>query len=1057
MHTDVTRLLAVSLLLVSCVPKLDVDTKAKVRCSADKECPQGWSCAIELGSCLAPGAEAPRQHESFSLPKDGEENVSTTPKLLVAFEFPLDTASVEGKVRLRDPEGKEVALKPPSFPQERAVLIEPTDELLPLTVYTLTLDAGIGATPEHTALPSGASSTHPFKTAERPDREPPPPVSAIVVDQVSPTRADLSWKVPAVEDFAGVLILRKAGPLDAADVPKRGVSYAVGKKFGKDGDSVRAEVAGVVNGDHVSSVDLSSGLSYDWAFFAFDRAGNYSEARRAPFVTATSLLWCPSETGTFSVTSADKGLQALLLTPKGGGTPIAIGVSSLRGTTAFAAPDVTPGNAYVLRFTASGDQGEYRSPPQPFVASRAALDPLVQPTGAVAAKIGLRGAAVFGFNAYDWPAFDGEVDTDPAPLPTAPVWQSIPVNGRTDVTAVMAIAGSFQLRVRAVVAACPAKGPWVVSDEFLVGGGARYVSFAKGSDTANNGASRVAPYATIERAMADADGAATMDIYVAEGTYAPVAPPRPAGANSTRFGGPASSVKGLVVKANVRLFGGYSTDFLQRDPPPLDAKLQLSAPLHETVVTGDLDSEDYEFSGGGYDSENCRTAVTAITGTQGITLDQLTIRPTSPPGVSICGIYLGQRVGFTLSNSRVHSSVIGNNGYAYSVQMRCGAPVTVSGNLLQPRSGSTSQIGLYATCQSRISDTTISKNWIRSATGLKVGAADVSLSLQEQPRFFVDGNRIEGDFTPGAANNGSGTAVICQDHADLRLTNNVLRPGFAAFNSQSSLGFNRESDCQGVASGNVIDGGFNVSQSVGVSLTGPVLVGHSFVLSNNLISGGLGTQVRVAIRVGGLTGDARHNPEVIVAHNDIFVAATGTILTRDSGRLLEIFGPGGRFVNNVFLGVWSVPGLLFLGGQLDGFQNNLIVTDPSLRLYLDNGTPYGDVPSFEAQMCSATNYSRLQNHTTGNVGVALPLTQLFKSPGGADGLVETLEDNEWTLLPAQAATFKVGLDTSKPLCGGGSGTATACTSAGIHDCGSVSKDRAGVTRPVVPAAGAYEL
>jgi hypothetical protein len=74
------------------------------------------------------------------------------------------------------------------------------------------------------------------------------------------------------------------------------------------------------------------------------------------------------------------------------------------------------------------------------------------------------------------------------------------------------------------------------------------------------------------------------------------------------------------------------------------------------------------------------------------------------------------------------------------------------------------------------------------------------------------------------------------------------------------------------------------------------------------------------------------------------------------------------------------------------------------------------------------------------------------SPGGADGKLETLDDDDWHILSTAAAGFKRGLDPTTSVCGGGA----TCPGYGTSDCGSITTDRDGKARPATPAVGAYE-
>ncbi|MCC6807417.1 MAG: Ig-like domain-containing protein [Deltaproteobacteria bacterium] len=1049
------RAAALAIFLCACRVDLALPAGAHVACENDDDCVGEDRCQQEIGLCLGVDAVAPRQRLTFTLPRENETNVSTTTTIVLAFALPVALDALAARVHVVSATLGEAPLSF-ALAEESTVSVTPESELAPLHAYTLVVDAGVPVALGALALPTDDETRVSFITAERRDRDPPAPVANVVVDRVSNDRADLSWTNPVDPRLAGVLVLRKANGglrLDPSapdhELPTSGLAYAVGAAIGD------AEVAGIVRGEGLSFVGLSS-PAYDWALFALDEAGNYSTPKRVPYVDTTSLVWCPSESGTFSVSSPDPGTYALDL------TPVAAAAVHLEGgvlgtTTAFSAADVALGTSYSARFTIVGAEGTLRTAPAPFVAARKSLAPLGQPAPS-GGKVGLGGTAVFGFTANGWPALEAAVDTDPAPAASVQAWQPLALTTTLDARAPMNFGGFFQLRVRPVVPGC-ADAEWIVSDEFTVGGGVRYVSAALGSN-ANDGLSRLSSYATIEKALADADGINTMDIHIAQGTYLPVPLPRPGGCNNC--GNANDSPNGLVLKSKVRLYGGYASDFLSRDPAPVDnALLRPIAPLHETIINGNLNSEDYEAAP--FDSQACRTALAFLPAAQGVVIDGVTIQPVIPPSGRRCGVHISRWTNVTIANSRVRAGPYGSGGggnLSMAIQMRCGAAVTITRSDIQPRSDHADELALYADCLNRVSTTTLTDNYIGSGQGILVSAQNVSSVMQPQPKFVIDHNRIEGNLNPGAPTDKSVVGVRCSDHADLQLTNNVITPGLVAFGPYGSIAIDKLGSCQGIVDGNIIDGGTNVQTSLAVQLEGPVLGGQAFVVSNNLISAGRGSAERRAIRISDTQGNATHFPEVFVVHNHVFAIADGLVLPVDATILVSSWfesGYGSRIVNNFFFGVWQKRGRLFEGGKVGAFDNNVIATDANLSLYSDNGTHYYDRPNFEAQMCSSTNYAKYQNPTRNNAALGAPLAATFVSFGGVDGLPETLEDNDWR--PAASATaLRIGLASTQNACGGPGGTVNACITAGTRTCGNVVKDRAGTTRPAAPTtAGAYEL
>ena len=600
----------------------------------------------------------------------------------------------------------------------------------------------------------------------------------------------------------------------------------------------------------MSVVDLQPGF-YDWAFFAMDSSTNYATPTHVPFVSAATLTWCPSESGTYQASSTDTGTQALLLTPSGK-DQVQTSATPLGSTTPLPLATVAIGTSYSLRFSAVGSDGEYRSVPHPFVASDASLAVLAQPTGVAGSTVGLGANAVFGFNAYAWPAFEAAVDTDP--VPSSEAWSPIAVSANGPASTVsksMGSAGAFKLRVRPVVSDC-SPAAWIESNEFTVGGGARYVSQAVGSDS-NDGTSRVSPYQTLDKALAVAHGANTLDIYVAQGTYTPTAPPRPANYNWSHWQPGTAQIytQGLVVPASTRIFGGYASDFLSRDPALIDSTLHAVARAHETIIQGDLWSEDYEATG--YDSENCHTAITALTGTGGIALDGLTIQATGAEDTDQTGVFLGQFVDMQINNCHLRGTTTGSNGKARGLEARCGVPLRFTNNWFEPHGNHASEEAVKIECAAHPTPVTLTGNLMTATNGLNVSQNNFASAMVDQPLFTIDHNRIMYNTSPGAPTDGNSIGFICSGAVRLGFTHNILTPGFNVFALSGATAFISTDHCFGVVSDNLIDGGSNVNSSNAFQIAGAIplpVVGHpaqSLLIANNIISAGSGSQNRNGI------------------------------------------------------------------------------------------------------------------------------------------------------------------------------------------------------------------
>ncbi len=1064
------RFLACLILGAACQTNLAVDSHDKIACSNGKQCPSAFFCETSLGVCLPTGSDPATESVTFTLPHDGDTNVSTTGQIVIALTLPVDLASAALRVHLTDSGGNAVALAAPTAPESATLVVAPTASLVPLTTYTFTLDADLAADSSSYALPSPHATTLQFTTGQHRDTVPPGPVSNVLIEQ-SAERADLSWSNPVDSDWAGVVVVANfaaALVLDpgagAPDFPTQGTSYAVGSSIGAG----TAFVAAVVSADQVSVVNLQSGF-YDWAFFAMDSSTNYSTPTHVPFVSATQWTWCPSGQGTYVATSPDDGLQSLLLD---NGTQTQTTPSAIGTTAILKSPDVSIDTTYTLRFSVTNADGEYRSISETFIAS----DPLLgtHDDPGTNLKVPLGGTAAFGFNAFEWPIIHAQVDSDPAIGEenwldlTTPLQK---VGNTSNAVAQMNNAGEFAIQVRAEAPNCD-PGPWQTSSEFLVGGGARYVSQALGSDTAPgyDGSSRVTAYKSLDKAMVDAWAASDMDIYVSEGTYAPTAAARPNGCGNC--GSAQAFTQGLVVPSHTRLYGGYSDDFLTRDVPIMDSTQHAVARQYETIIQGFLNALDYIVA----DSNSDFAAVVTQTGTSAITLDGFTIEPVPPAPTDgrVAGVYFSTASGGTLNNNHIHSCPVtgGSSPVGMAVDAReDGAGLFITNNWLDPTS-SGGELGVNAESPGGGAEPlTISGNLITSAKGIFVFQNDVATITSPQPLVDIEHNRIIGDPSPALSFSGNETGFECDGAANLKFLDNYVQPSSATYDFATSTALLVNFSCFGIIANNVFDGGVNSQHSNGISIGGtiPLAPGgqiQSLLVSNNIIFAGMGTDQRTAINWFG-SGGALANGDIIVAHNDVLATNTGSA---SIGRttLVDAGSDGGayvgRFINNIFFGLWSTPsgpqpppGLMTARGNMDSWQNNLIVNDNQLQGFNRNGSN-DPLASWVADWCDGGPYQEAVLNT-GTVISDLSVGQLFKSFAGDAAAYSNIEAADFT--PVNNA-LAMGLDTRQNACGGiGNAGANACPTTppttSNESCGNVTLDAAGRTRPSTPAVGAYEF
>jgi hypothetical protein len=206
----------------------------------------------------------------------------------------------------------------------------------------------------------------------------------------------------------------------------------------------------------------------------------------------------------------------------------------------------------------------------------------------------------------------------------------------------------------------------------------------------------------------------------------------------------------------------------------------------------------------------------------------------------------------------------------------------------------------------------------------------------------------------------------------------------------------------------------------------------------------------------------------LIAHNAILVGADvpglGTVDRVGIEIAINSTGNAARFFNNTFFSAasdtWAVYSAANGSYSLEGFQNNLVINTAGAQLWTNkSGGIATTTAGLTANMCGSPYYIR----TSGNAITTDPPSAPYKklsdfliSPGGADGDVTTLEDNDWHLLPGAAPVFAMGLDTTIDQCGGAEGTTGACAGTGFNSCGGITGDKDGKLRPATPAAGPYE-
>ncbi|MCC6807222.1 MAG: right-handed parallel beta-helix repeat-containing protein [Deltaproteobacteria bacterium] len=520
--------------LSACVVRLDPDKATQISCRVAGDCPNNlWSCVN--GFCLhkdVAAADVPTVSVSYLSPADKKPDVPVNALIIVAFNFDVDAESLVDRLSLTPAGGAALTLTATPTSLANTFELAP-GALLPQTDYVFTVSAGVAPVTGINAAPSTAAFTSAFHTADAPDTTAPAPIATLVVTRTTSTRVLLTWSEPADIDYAGVLILRKANGV-ITEAPSDGTTYAIGAEIG--GATVIASVDGAEWDDVTVGGDPA-----DYALFAFDRASNYAEPVRAPFISTFDLSWCPTHTGTVHVGSPDSGTYRLQVA-NGPGAVTGVLWPPAAVALAMDAP-LTPGAPFDLgaqrfvRLIAENSGGRFVGTERSFWVSNVALTPsTIAPD-----VLGVGVTASMQFDANGWPAFASEVDDEmlpngPSGSPGVAPDHFVPITDSGGLPiAKPTSAGTYRFRVKPVVLNC-ADAAWTESAEFTFG----VARFVRQGGT-GNGSSPAQAAGSIDATIA---GAATgTDIYVAGGLYS----------------------ERVNVLPGRRVFGGFNNPFTARD------------------------------------------------------------------------------------------------------------------------------------------------------------------------------------------------------------------------------------------------------------------------------------------------------------------------------------------------------------------------------------------------------------------------------------------------------------------------------------------------------------
>ncbi|MCC6806551.1 MAG: Ig-like domain-containing protein [Deltaproteobacteria bacterium] len=484
-----------------------------------------------------PNTQTPLQ-VAYVSPVAAAMDIPLSTSIVLVFDHDVDVASLAGRVHLNAPGDMRSPVATQANPSVFNTFEIAASNLLAEATYTLIVDAGVAPHPSATdASASIMSFQSTFTTRTAPDTTPPAAVSSLIVQKNGPTFYQLGWVNPA-SDFAGAIVLRRQGqPVDPADEPVDGQSYSPPQPLGS------ANVVAVTTNSTFLDATPSPG-DYDYVVYAFDAALNYSlVGRRAPWVTASTQIWCPDESGSFSVTAIGASAQQLWIAD-GPAQPFASGTlappagAPVGATTPFpVGAGMTVGSTYYLRPVASGPHGTFAGIEVQTILTPAALPALSQPV-----DVATGGNTSFTVSPLEWTELEVTADTDVAPAselfgPPSPATPSPNVT----VTRSFAQAGEYALAVRPKRAGCASPGAWTVSNRFRAGN-FRFVKVGGSGDQSGTSPVNAAP--TIAAGLSGLTGPA--DVYVRYGSY------------------PQASQ--LAVPSGVSLYGGYSDTFQTRNP-----------------------------------------------------------------------------------------------------------------------------------------------------------------------------------------------------------------------------------------------------------------------------------------------------------------------------------------------------------------------------------------------------------------------------------------------------------------------------------------------------------
>ncbi len=375
---------------------------------------------------------------------------------------------------------------------------------------------------------------------------------------------------------------------------------------------------------------------------------------------------------------------------------------------------------------------------------------------------------------------------------------------------------------------------------------------------------------------------------------------------------------------------------------------------------------------------------------------------------------------FTVTRNVLHG---GRCARTSGLQLASGAPnsAVITDNVVDDGAGSGDSYGLEALNNS---GTVIARNDVTGVVGIDVGQGSAT----------VEGNTVHLKVSGGNGNERIG--IFCGGDASIR-GNLITGNGLSTAASTGILAAYVNGN--GRIEGNrVFGGGGTTSVGIRIAALGAQVV-------NNLVHGGIGGE-----SIGILADASYMTWRMPISNNTVFAghganARVGIELRQTSLAGLSnnlVFGEGTwvayRRPGPAWPRAWQNDAILISAAPA------AILRDSSVSPAIDSS----DLAALTTALCTGPK------SPTGSLQtIDLAPSAVFTSVGGADGDLDTMGDNDWSLATSDPRLAAGGRDTSFFNCGA---SVSGCPGTSNVSCGDVSADFAGTSRTVPFSVGAFE-